>query len=56
MKEDGTTVMSITNSRNITTNASDIELDCSGTLQLNSSGSTINIGNDNVAQDIDIGK
>ena len=54
--EDGSTIIAISNTRGIaTTNTSTIDLDCSSTLNLNSTGGAISIGNDDVDQNINIG-
>ena len=56
INEDGSTIIAISNTRGIaTTNTNTIDLDCSGTLNLNSTGGIISIGNYNYDQNINIG-
>jgi hypothetical protein len=56
LNENGISVISISDLRGIsTTNTSTIDLDCLGELSLNSSNGEINIGNDNVDKNINIG-
>ena len=56
IQEGGSTIIGIDDSRNITTtNTAQVDLDCSGSFSINSSGGVLNIGNDDVAQDISIG-
>ena len=56
LNEGGATILAIDDSRNITTtNTAQIDIDCSGSLSLNSSGGVINIGNDSVSQNINMG-
>ena len=56
IQEGGSNIIAISDSRGLsTTNTSTMDLDCSGALQLNSSGGAISIGNDDVDQSINIG-
>ena len=50
----GTSTIGTINSGKIETNST-LDIDSAGTLQINSSGSTINIGNDDIDQAINIG-
>ena len=49
INEDGSIIIAISDNRGIaTTNTGTIDLDCSSTLNLNSTGGAISIGNDDI--------